>query len=309
MGSSGCQRSSAFKRNQDYYQEETSSYYSKPGSPPNALQRLERMGQPKKRVVVLDFWNDTPVSSPEYGHFGAEELKRGLRTTERMILPDELKSDLNTRDLVEGNSVKVAQLIREGRKLGVSVIVLGRIAQITYRQRGDEVGLLRQTQSMTAVNLEIKVFDVGAGREILSVGKTGEASNSAIVAFEPGDGDKLEFRTELNKLAIRNAIGPLISDVVRAIEKMSWEGRIAKIMGGKVYLNAGRASGLVVGDILKVITLGEDIYDPQTSAYLGRSQGQLKGTLEITDFFGSDGAVASIHSGAGFQESDAVQLY
>ena len=67
--------------------------------------------------------------------------------------------------------------------------------------------------------------------------------------------------------------------VLKAIEKLTWQGSIAKIQGNRVYVNAGKASGLVAGDILKVLTQGDDVYDPGTGAYLGRTQGQLKGTL------------------------------
>jgi hypothetical protein len=90
---------------------------------------------------------------------------------------------------------------------------------------------------------------------------------------------------------------------------MTWEGRVAKVAGTKVYINAGRASGLIGGDILKVLAQGDEVFDSQTGAYLGRSQGPLKGTLEVVDFLGADGAVAEVHTGANFQPGDAVQLY
>lgn len=88
--------------------------------------------------------------------------------------------------------------------------------------------------------------------------------------------------------------------MARVFDKISWEGRIVKISGGKVFINAGRASGLNLGDILKVMTPGEDVYDPVSGTYMGRSAGQPKGTLEIIDYLGNDGAVSSIHSGGGF---------
>ena len=124
------------------------------------------MGQPKKRVVVLDFWNDTPVKQTDLGAFAADELRRGLYLSQRMIIPPDLKSNLGTEDFVQGDKVKVAQLIREGKRLGVSVLVIGRVTRIVYRQRGDEVGLFRQKQSLAAADIEMKIFDVSGGREI-----------------------------------------------------------------------------------------------------------------------------------------------
>ena len=57
------------------------------------------------------------------------------------------------------------------------------------------------------------------------------------------------------------------------------------------------------------MTSGEEIYDPATGTYLGRAPGQLKGTVEVVDFLGPDGAVAVLHTGGNFQEGDTVQLY
>jgi hypothetical protein len=129
------------------------------------------------------------------------------------------------------------------------------------------------------------------------------------VGFEAHNQQSPEFRSEMLMLAVRDAVGQVVPDVVRSVEKLSWEGRIAKIVGPKVYVTAGKASGLIAGDILKVLTAGEEIYDQVTGAYLGRTPGTLKGTLEVKDFLGQDGAVAEIHTGGNFQAGDTVQLY
>jgi len=271
----GCTRSPAFRQDQEYTKSEPASYYSSAATTPT--QRIESMGQPKKRVLVLNFWNNTP--------------------------------SLSTEDLIQGEKIKVAQLIREGRRLGVSVLIIGRVTKAIFRQRGDDVGLLRQKQSLAGADVEIKVFDVSMGREILALSRSGEASANSLVAFEGKSLQSKEYRSELTHLAIRNAVAPLIPEVVRGIEKMTWEGRIAKVAGTKVYVNAGKNSGLMGGDILRVLTPGDDIYDPVTGAFLGRSPGQLKGTLELVEFIGPDGALTEVHTGANFQEGDVVQLY
>jgi hypothetical protein len=267
------------------------------------------MGQPRKRVAIFDFWNESPVREGALGAFAADELRRVLFTSGRVIIPLDVKTQPSTEDYTQGEKVRVAQLVREGRKLGVAVVVIGRIPRVVFRTRGDDVGLLRQKQSLAAVDVEVKIFDVTSGRELAAVGRAGEAASNSIVTGEGDDAEVLTQRAELVRLALRNAAEPLASDVLRSIEKMTWEGRIAKILGGKIYLNAGRSSGLVSGDILRVQTQGEDIYDPATGAFLGRTPGQLKGTLEVRDFIGPDGAMAEIHTGANFQEGDLVRLY
>ena len=311
LGGVGCQRSTAFKRDQDYVREAGSYYSSKsPGAKSKTpTQRIEKMGQPRKRILVLDFWNDTPVKDGDLGRFAADELRRNLDASGRVLLPSDVKQEFKTADFVSGEKVNVAQLIREGRKIGVSVIVIGRVSRVVFRQRGDEVGLLRQKQSLSGADIEMKVFDVAAGRELAGFQKSGESSNNALVAFEGEGQETPEFRAEMTQFALRDAVERATGEVLKSVEKLTWEGRIARISTGKVYINAGRKAGLIPGDILKVITQGEDIHDPSTGAFLGRAQGQIKGTLEVLDFIGPDGAVAQIHTGANFQEGDLVQLY
>ena len=97
--------------------------------------------------------------------------------------------------------------------------------------------------------------------------------------------------------------------LLKVSEKLDWVGRVAKIIGTKIYINAGRRSGINIGDILKVLTEGVEIFDPETGAMIGTSKGELKGTVEIIDFVGQDASVAILHSGGSVHEGDFVQLY
>ena len=57
------------------------------------------------------------------------------------------------------------------------------------------------------------------------------------------------------------------------------------------------------------MTEGQEVYDPETGALIGVSKGELKGTLEVIDYFGPDGAIAILHSGGSVLEGDYVTLY
>jgi hypothetical protein len=301
-----CQRSPQFRKEEEYGRSDFSGASSR-GAP--SAHRFESMGQPKKRVMVLNFWNDTPVQQSELGSFAADELKRGLFLSQRVIIPSDVKSELGTSNFVQGERVKVAQLMREGRRLGVAVLVIGRISKIVFRQKGDDIGIFQQKQSLAGVELEAKLFDVQGGREIMSTSQYGEATSNNVVSMENNNLEGSAYRAELTRFATREAVARFVPDVMRAIEKMMWQGHIARILGKKLYINAGKASGLITGDILRVMNPGDDIYDPVTGAFLGRSQGQLKGTLEVVDYLDVDGAVAEVHTGSNFKEGDVVQLY
>lgn len=301
----GCSRSSRYKSEQEYYRQD-SELSNRGGS---ATRRAERFGQPKKRIFALAFMNATPLGGQEFGEFLSEELMRELRTTGKAIVPDNLKPESSSADFFSGDKVRLGPLVREGKRLGVSLLIVGRIKKITYRTKGDDVGLFRQQKAIAATDLEMRIFDVINSKEVLLDEKSTDSSASHLNIFSDEQGDPKSQRAELVRMALRSGAEIYAKDTGRALDKLSWEGRIAKVSGGHVYINAGRATGLNIGDILKVLTVGEDVYDPVTGAYMGRARGEAKGTLEVVDYLGADGAVASVHSGGNFADNDIVQLY
>lgn len=313
VGLVGCTRSDSFKRDEEFYEETPSGYYNSngPGNAGNgsSTDRIEKLKQPKKKVLILGFWNDTPVGDDSIGQFAAEELKRELMISRKVIYPEEKNATAVTRDFVDGDRVQTAQLIREGKRVGVNTIIIGRISKIIFRQNREEVGILREAQSAVAVDIEMKVFDAVSGREVHSAKRSGSSFSTARVVFDDDQLATKAARNEIAKDAVADAMKKLVPDAFISMEKMDWQGRIAKLVGNKVYVNAGRASGLLAGDILKVMSPGEEIVDPITKSYLGRSEGMLKGTLEVTEFIGQDSSMTLIHTGGNFQEGDVVRLY
>jgi len=305
----GCVRSGSYRKDREFYEETPSGYYKDGEETPNKSQTLERLKGPKKKVLILSFWNDTPVGDETLGGFAASELKREFSLGSRILFPEDQLVNTVTKDFVDGDRVQVTQLVREGRKFGVSAVILGRISKINFRQNREEVGILRQAESSVVVDLEMKVFDVATGREVGTYPRSGAAANSTRILIDDDAATSKASREELAREAIYQATQKLIPDALLALEKMEWQGRIAKIAGSKVYINAGRASGILAGDILKVLSTGEEIIDPVTKTFLGHSEGFLKGTLEVSDFIGTDSAMATIHTGGNFQEGDVVRLY
>jgi len=305
----GCARSQTYEAERNYYEDYPHTYYGRQDPGDNASEKIASIAQPKKRIVVFDFWNATPLKSDELGPFGADELRRELYVSGRVIIPTEHKLVFTTENFLDGESIKVEQLVREGRRLGVAVVIIGRITRTVFRSEGSDIGVFSKKQSIAAADVEIKVFDVASGREIMAVQESGQAAGDALPLIDEKDFKSKQHRVEIVKMAVRDATAKLVKPVVVAMQKMSWQGRVAKVTGKKIYVNAGRASGLVAGDILKVMTPGTDIFDPASGAFLGRTKGQLKGTLEVVDFVGPDGAQTQVHTGGNIDEGDVVQLY
>ncbi len=102
-----------------------------------------------------------------------------------------------------------------------------------------------------------------------------------------------------------NKIAPKISaDIVRATQ---WSCRIVKVDGSKVYLNAGRLSGIRPKDVFFVYGKGKDIIDPITKQFLGYAPGPLKGQIKVELLFGTDASEATIIKGHNISVGDIVR--
>ncbi len=264
----------------------------------------------KKKVALLPFFNESPFESEDLEVNATEELRQELsRTGEFMIEPSSYKLFGSSKEVYVGGGMKLVQLTRQAKIAGINFVIFGRVVDARVREKSDEIGIVRQTKSYTESKVEVRVFDVNAGKEIFTETLQGYADDSTYRFFAADREDFLSYRRDLIRYAVRVAVRKAIPKVVELASKLDWVGRVAKIIGNKIYLNAGRESGINIGDILKIITEGTEIYDPESGALIGISKGDMKGTIEIVDYFGSDGSIAILHSGGQVLEGDFVQLY
>lgn len=264
----------------------------------------------KKKIALLPFFNESPFESEDLEINATEELRQELsRSGEFMIDPHSFKLFGSSKEVYVGGGMKLVQLTRQAKIAGINFVVFGRVVDARVREKSDEIGIVRQTKSYTESKVEVRVFDVNAGKEIFTETLQGYADDSTFRFFASDREDYLTYRRDLIRYAVRVAVRKSIPKIVELASKLDWVGRVAKIIGNKIYLNAGRESGINIGDILKIITEGTEIYDPESGALIGMSKGDMKGTIEIVDYFGNDGSIAILHSGGQVLEGDFVQLY
>jgi len=261
-------------------------------------------------VALLQFFNESPYGGEDLGVTATEELRRELaRTGEFIIDPMAKKIFGSSKEIYAGGGMKLVQLARKAKVSGLNFVLFGRIKDARIREKTDEIGVVRETKSYTESKVEIRVFDVNSNKEIFTDEIRGYADDSTFRLFTGNRESKLTYRRELLRYAVRVATRKAIPQILEISSKLDWVGRVARIIGNKIYINAGRKSGIQISDVLKVITEGQEIYDPETGALIGVSKGEIKGTVEIIDYFGPDGAIAILHSGGSVVEGDFVQLY
>ena len=111
-----------------------------------------------------------------------------------------------------------------------------------------------------------------------------------------------------DRKAFRAAVSKFIDNLIGKMASMEWTGKVASVEGGEVTVNAGKKTGLAVGDRLRVYGEGREVIDPDTKISLGRRSGAEKGEIEIVDFFGEDAAIGKVLQGKGFAVNDVVRF-
>lgn len=262
---------------------------------------------PRHRVLVLPFLDEKSDRNKKVANAARQELVRELMRTHQFIVisMDDFPQDPK-KFITSDQEYDLPAVARIASNMGIAAVIEGKIMEVKAHSAGDSIGVIRRQRAQVETKTRLRAV-AGNGKEILNeVRSATEEASSTHYLDTPTD---VSNEPELVRASVRKAFMGGMSGLVRAIEKLNWEGRVAMVSGEKIYINAGRLSGLQPGDILKVTEEGEDVYDPETGKFIGTAPGRMKGTLEVVSYFGKDGAISVIHSGSGFKENDRVEMY
>ncbi len=272
--------------------------------------RKSNFSSPRQRVLVLPIIDIEKSASPNVALYARDVLVRRLLKTDQFVV---IKNEDFPKDIASfraGDNYQLEKLAKAAAAVGISAVIEGKIVRIKAKRIGDEVGLIRNVKARMETTIHVKM--IGAQNQRILLSETRSAiieDNTTRVGKYASSDRNLRDDPKLVRSSVFKAFESMVPPIVKAVKKLSWEGRIAHINGEQVYVNAGRISGLQIGDLLKVVDTGRDIYDPESGDYIGHAPGRMKGTLEIVSYFGTDGAIAVIHSGSGFQALDRVEIY
>lgn len=263
----------------------------------------------RKRIIMLPFRFESSAIKPNLAAEAKMNLQEQLSLSKKIIIvqADELQIPLNDGD---GFPYPAEKFTAKAREMGVAAVLETTILEVTTRRGGEQVGILRNAAQETVAKVKIRLLASSSGQPIFEKIETGSIRKEHLRFLQTSDNDQYE---EENPETLNELMGDIMlrmaPAIVASLNKVSWEGRIAMIQGERIYVNAGQISGLKPGDLLRVTEQGQDIYDPDTGAFIGRAPGRLKGTLEVVSYFGKDGSINLVHSGSGFSENDLVELY
>lgn len=264
----------------------------------------------RRRLVLLPFIEGENEVGGFFGERAREAILQAVSQVESVVLVDPQDLGLNLQDYLDKGEYKVADLAKKIGPQGISGIIESKILNVRAKRKADEVGMFRNISSEIEATVRVRVVATRNGKEIFSRIKTAKTEDSTRRVLErtTTDGSYRE-NPEVIQSLVDSTFLEVMPEAIGATDKLSWEGRIALVQGERIYLNVGRLSGIQVGDLLKVSEEGNEIFDPESGGAIGKVPGRIKGTLEVVSYFGQDGSIGVIHSGAGFKENDRVELY
>ncbi len=200
-----------------------------------------------------------------------------------------------TKNNITGDAPQEATLAKAGTSLGIQAFVgikLKRLEIIHQITAGKE-------SYSAALALESSLYDGMSGLRLLQ----------SKIILSPDEFTASTTPAEAEENVLRKGAARVISALLATLSKIEWFTHIVKIDGKRIFIQGGRDSGLIAGDLLNVYTKpGKKIFNELTGEFIGREPGHFKGRLQVLDFFGVNAAITRPILGEAFQIGNLVKL-
>jgi hypothetical protein len=254
----------------------------------------------KRKVALLDFENNTTYKDEKIGEAVAKKLSDKLEATQRVVTLDKtvVSEMLNREGFKFDNLSNPSVMKRAHQSLGIQAFALGTVTDVSLlSSKASETS--EEEVAYATAKIEIRLIDASTGNLL----KTFIGRSPIFGTKEMGE----YSRGKAVIKAIDFGLDDILEGFLRQLDLLDWTTTIARVDGEKVYLNAGKLSGLRIGDTLEVFEPGKEIFHPTTNLSLGWTTGKLKGAIKVTDLFGVDASIGQMAQGAGLSSNDVVK--
>ncbi len=254
----------------------------------------------KKKVAILDFENQTTYKEEKIGEAVAKKLSDKLEATQRVVVLDKaVVSEMLNREGFKFENLSDPAVVKQAHQsLGIQAFALGTVTDVSLlSSKASETS--DEEVAFATTKVEIRLIDASTGNPL----KTFIGRSPIFGTKETGE----NCRGKAVIKAIDVGLDDILESFLRQLDLLDWSTTVAKVDGEDIYLNAGKLSGVRVGDTLEIFEPGKEILHPNTSLSLGWTTGKLKGTVRVTHLFGVDAAVGKVVEGSGFNSDDVVK--
>lgn len=247
----------------------------------------------RRRVLVLPLEDQTNYKEEHLGELATRRLIARVENTGAIICMDPNTIQYSGA-LTEPQNMKILNEL-----YGIQAVVKGAIAD-TFISTSRLEGKDDKETSFALSRIALTVYNTETGAVLRQL----SGRNPVFLSREKGDMSPEKAKIK----AIDLAVELLADDLLKSILNLDWHARVASVETGRVYVNAGRLSGLQKGDVLEVYATGQQIVDTATNSPLGKTKGAYKGDIEVSELFGLDACWATPAKDASFSATDLVYL-
>jgi hypothetical protein len=247
----------------------------------------------RRRVLVLLLEDQTNYKEEHLGELATRRLISRLENSGAILCTDP-NTIQYSGSLTDPQNMKILNEL-----YGIQAVVKGSISD-TYVSTSRSEGSDDKETSFALSRITLTVYNTETATTLRQL----SGRNPVFLSREKGDMSPEKAKIK----AIDLAVELLADDLLKTILHLDWHARVASIESARVYINAGRLSGLQKGDILEVYATGREVLDVATNSSIGKTKGVYKGDIEVSELFGLDACWATPSKDASFSATDLVYL-
>lgn len=288
--------------------------------------------QAKKRIAVFEFedksdhevrwWRD----GQHVGQGMSDMLVTELVKSDKYIVVerDKIQSIMQEQALGASGAITQQTAAQVGKLLGVEVAVFGAVTEYGFKSQDVEASVgsgLRKKLKIGAlkgggvekhevrIGIDVRMVNTTSGQILASESvATTKASRGLKVSTDFFDfSNQKAFDESIVGKAMREAIEQVVVKIDNQMATVAWAGMVIKAETDAVIINAGTATGLMIGDELDVFSKGEELVDPATGLSLGSEETKIGKIKVVSDMADGKASKCSIIDGSGGKRGDIIR--
>lgn len=272
----------------------------------------------KKIVAVSRFENKTNYSGQVHlGDGMADQLTDALmQSGEFVVLERQTLGDvMDEQDMAQSGRMMKSKSARTGKLTSAQALIKGTITEFEEKSAGGGSGFsikgfnIGSKKGEAHVGVIIRLIDSTTGQVLYSQRVEGKAKagglSFGVNVAGVGFGSEGFKKTPLGK-AMQIAIDNAVEFIASKMRELPYQGRVIKVSGDTVYLNASANTGAQVGEVFTVYSVGEELVDPDTGELLG-SEEETIGTVKIYEVKEKYAKARATNGAKGIKKGDIIR--
>jgi len=267
---------------------------------------------PKKRVLVLPFWDQAGLGEEKLEQLTTQFLSRLNRDGAFVVERGKRSSGASDRvRSPEYGIVTDPEQARRADQMGMNVMLTAVFSPLETQRIKTGIWPFRKIKDETEIAMYVNAFDVINGTLLLTRLESVKIRTEADLLDEDEEeaAEPQKLKPEIEEKILDESLSEIVdrqaAEVSSALRERPWLGRIISSDASGTFINAGSDVGVVPGTVFEVLGAGETIssVSGQSLALLGSKVGEIK----VTEVM-KDRALTSVQESSSFRAGQVIRI-